>query len=255
MSLLFLLFVSSTLIAGNGFIHKPILLHRAVNLLSMSSTVVDSKEMLKLCRNIIVGEPVPESLAISIKQEFEKLETLSTHQNLLDNISLLDGEWLTLYSTLPRLFHRISLQDISANTLKSAEPLIVVSSARQVITQKTPGVYHYDSHIMFEGGKEDVPSIAGKYTTRALAKRNILDSADSTIRLDVQFYENEAQAVSPTKADKDNFNILFGYPVQDTILAAFPPNFKGWTDIVYLDENLLLLKGRNRNLYVLSRVV
>ena len=255
MSLLFLLFVSSTLIAGNGFIHKPKLLHRAVNILSMSSTVVDSKEMLKLCRSVIVGEPVPESLAISIKQEFEKLETLSTHQNLLDNISLLDGEWLMLYSTLPRLFHRISLQDISANTLKSAEPLIVVSSVTQIVTQKTPGVYHYDNLVMFEGGKEDVPSIAGKHTTRGYAKHNIINSADSTIRLDVQFYENEAQAVSPAKADKDNFNILFGYPVEDTILAAFPPNFKAWSDIVYLDENLRLMRGGNRNLYVLSRVI
>ena len=222
----------------------------------MSSTVIESNvEIIKLCRNIVVGEPVPESLAISIKQEFEKLEALSVHKNLLDNISLLDGEWLMLYSTLPRLFHRISLQEISANTLKSAEPLIVVSSVTQIVTQKTPGVYHYDSHVMFVGGKEDVPSIAGKYTTRALAKRNILDSTDSTIRLDVEFYENEAQAVSPAKADRDNFNILFGYPVEDTILAAFPPNFKAWTDIVYLDENLLLLEGRNRNLYVLSRVI
>ena len=255
MSLLFLLFFSSTLIAGNGFIHKPKLLLRAVNLLSMSSTVMDSEEMIKLCRNIIVGESVPESLAISIKQEFEKLEALSSHKNLLDNISLLDGEWLMLYSTLPRLFHRISLQAISANTLKSAEPLIVVSSAMQVITQKTPGVYDYNSHVMFEGGKEDVPSIAGKYTTRALAKHNILDSTGSTIRLDVEFYENEAQAVSPAKADRDKFNVLFGYSVEDTIVAAFPPNFKAWTDIVYLDENLLLLEGRNRNLYVLSRVI
>ena len=224
MSLLFLLFVSSTLIPGNGFIHKPKLLLRAMNLLSMSSTVIESNvEMIKLCSNIIVGEAVPESLTISIKQEFEKLEALSTQKTLLDNISLLDGEWLMLYSTLPRLFHRISLKDISANTLKSAEPLIIVSSAMQVITQKTPGVYHYNSHVMFEGGKEDVPSIAGKYTTRALAKHNILDSADSTIRLDVEFYENEAQAVSPAKADRDKFNILFGYPVEDTIVAAFHP--------------------------------
>ena len=255
MSLLFLLFFSSTLIAGNGFIHKPKLLLRAVNLLSMSSTVMDSEEMIKLCRNIIVGESVPESLAISIKQEFEKLEALSTHKNLLDNISLLDGEWLMLYSTLPRLFHRISLQAISANTLKSAEPLIVVSSVTQIVKQKTPGVYHYDNLVMFEGGKEDISSIAGKHITRGYAKHNILDSADSTLRLDVEFYENEAQAVSPAKADRDKFNILFGYPVEDTIVAAFPPNFKAWSDIVYLDENLRLMRGGNRNLYVLSRVV
>ena len=257
MSLLFFLFVSLSFIAGNGFIHKSKLLLRAVNLMSvsMSSTGMESKaEMIKLCGDIIVGEPVSESLAYSIKQNFEKLEALSTHQNILDNISLLDGEWLLLYSTLPRVFRRISLSDLSANTLKSAEPLIVVSSSALIVSQKTPGVYHYDSHVIFQGGKVDVTSIAGKYTTRAYAKHNIPDSTDSTLRLEVEFSANEARAVSPTKADRDTFNTLFGYSVEDTIMAAFPPTFKAWSDIVYLDDNLLLLRGRNGNLYVQSRV-
>ena len=256
MSPLLLLIITGSLLVGEGFIHNSKLPLRAVNLISMSSTATQSKiKMISLCAKTIVGEPVSESLAVSIREEFEKLELESSHKNLIDNISYLDGEWLMIYSTLPRFSHRIALKDLSANTLKSAEPLIIVSSVTQVVRQKEPGVYYYDNRVTFLGGRMDVPPIMGKHTSRGYAKHNIPDSTDTSVRLDEEFFENEAQAVSPSQADGDEFNILFGYPVKDTIVAAYPPNFKAWSDIVYLDEDLRLMRGSRGNLYILSRVV
>ena len=254
MSPLFFLFISVSLLVGEGFIHKSKLHLHAVNSISMASSATTSKvEIMNLCSRTVSGEPVSESLALSIKEEFEKLELESSHKNLIDNMSYLEGEWLTIYSTLPRFYQRITLMDLSADTLKSAEPLIIMSSVTQVLRQKEPGVYYYDNRIKFLAGKVDVPPIVGKHTSRGYAKHNIPDSTDSTIRLDVEFYENEAQAVSPSKADGNDFNILFGYPVEDTILAAYPPNFKAWVDIVYLDEDLRLMRGSRGNFYILSK--
>ena len=255
MSPLLALLICVALVIAESFVQKPNLLFRLQTLSCSETSLIDSKaEIIRLCGHIVIGQAVPASLALSIKEQFEKVEAYSTHQGIMDNLSHMDGDWLMLYSTMPRFFHRVALKDISANTLKSAEPLIIMDTVTQVVKEKSPGVYYYDNRINFQGGKEDMPSIAGKHTTRGYAVHNLPDSASGTLRLDVEFYENEAQSMSCAKADTDEFSRLFGFPLDQTIIAPFPPNFKAWSDVVYLDEGLRLMRGGSGTLYVLGKL-
>ena len=255
MSPLFLLLIATAMAVTESFILKPNRLCRVQKLNCAESGLIDSRaEIIRLCGHITVGKAVDESLALSIKEQFEIVEKFSTRQGIIDNISLMEGDWLLLYSTMPRFFHRVALKDVSANTLTSAEPLIIMDSVTQVVKEKSPGVYFYNNRIEFQGGRENTPSIPGKHTTRGYATHNLADSGEGVLRLDVEFYENEAQSMSCLKADTDEFSRLFGYPEDETIIAQFPPNFKAWSDVVYLDEDLRLMRGGRGSMYVLRKV-
>lgn len=220
-----------------------------------SDLMKSKNEMFELCKKIKVGEAVSEDLKVQIKESFEKIEKYSTQAGIVECLPHMDGDWLMLYSTMPRFFHRIALRDLSAATLKSAEPLILVRSVTQVVKEKTPGMYYYDNVVSFEAGKEaDPATIQGRHRTKGYAGLNHPDSADTTLRMDVEFYENEAQSPSPAKEDSEEFNRLFGFPVGETVKASFPPGFKAWSDIVFLDNNLRLMRSGKGNMYVLQKV-
>ena len=228
---------------------------RSFSVMCAKTDVSASKnEMIELCKSIKVGEAVSDELKLKIKESFEKIESHATQEDIVENLPNMTGDWLMLYSSMPKFFHRIALKDLSANTLKSSEPLIICGSVNQIVKEKSPGMYYYDNRVSFDAGKEGEATILGKHTTRGYAGLNYPDSASTTLRLDVEFYESEANSSSSKEEDSVDFNHLFGFPAGETISAPFPPGFKAWSDIVFLDDNLRLMRSGKGNIYVLQKV-
>ena len=250
------LIVIATFVSAKSFVKQPTLLHRSLKFSSLSMSLLERKaELLKLCTSVKVGEPFPGAVSSDIKLCAEAIESLSSHEGLTDSLPHLDGEWLMLFSTLPAFFQRIALRDLSAGTIQSAEPLILVSAVKQLVKRTPSGEYQYDNLVEFQGGRADAtdPPIAGLHITRGNAELNIPESTEKTVRLNVSFYENEATSASTSKASSDNFNKLFGFKPEETLLGKFPAAFKSWSDIVYLDQNLRIMRGGKGNIYILSK--
>lgn len=193
---------------------------------------------------------------MTVESKVKELEKTQTQEGIKKSLDQLPGEWLTLYSSLSTLFkNRIALRDLSANTLPSAEPLLLISAVKQVVNKDfLNDSYSWNNVVEFQANKEGSPelSISGHHVTRGNAKFNIPDSTDSTLRLDVTFYENEVMPYM--KSDKEKLKELFGFKNDDDFLKEFPPNFSNWSDIVYLDENLRIMRGGKGNIYVLSKM-
>lgn len=256
MFLLSALVFIATIVSVESFLKNVLVVRRSLKPSSISmSLFVDKAELLKLCTSVEVGKPFPEDVSSRIKLCTEAIEASSTHESLTHSLKHLDGEWLMLFSTLPAFFQRIALRDLSAGTIQSAEPLILVRNVKQLVKRNPSGEYQYDNLVEFQGGKVDAtdPPIAGLHITRGNAGLNIPESTEKTVRLNVAFYENQATPASSSKVDSDNFNRLFGFKPEDILLGTFPAAFKSWSDIVYLDENLRIMRGGKGNIYILSK--
>lgn len=233
---------------------NPIL--RAGKLRSTLSDRIELKgDLLKICTSVKVGNAFPEEVASQIRACVEKIESESSQESLTHSLKHFDGEWTMLYSTLPAFFKRIALRDLSAGTIPSEEPLILINCVKQVVKQTASGVYQYDNLVEFNGGREHAaePPIAGLHITRGTAELNAPESAEKTVRFNVAFYENEASPASYWKADSDNFKSLFGFKSEDALLGKYPAAFKSWSDIVYLDEDLRIMRGGKGNIYILTK--
>ena len=240
-----------------ALVPKVNLIHRTGKLLATTTDYMNSKgELLKHCRGVKIGDPFPETAADSIRKCVEEIESHSSHERLTHSLQHFDGEWLMLYSTLPAFFKRIALRDLSAGTIPSEEPLILVNCVKQVVKLKPSGIYQYDNLVEFHGSREhstEAP-IAGLHITRGTAELNGAESADKTVRFNVAFYENEATSASKAKADADDMKKLFGFKPDDQLLGKYPAAFKSWSDIVYLDEDLRIMRGGKGNIYILTKV-
>lgn len=249
-----LLFVS--LASAAAFVPKANPILRPVKLRSTLHDVRESKgDLLKICRSVTVGNTMPEELATQIRGCVEKIESASSQQSLKDSLQHFDGEWTMLYSTLPAFFKRIALRDLSAGTIPSEEPLILINCVKQVVKHTESGIYQYDNLVEFNCGRDHAaePPIAGLHITRGTAELNAPESAEKTVRFNVAFYENEASPASYWKADADNFKKLFGFKPDDALLGKYPAAFKSWSDIVYLDEDLRIMRGGKGNIYILTK--
>ena len=239
-----------------AFVGKPRPFSLSRKMMAVTTNVLELKnDLINLCSNVIVGEAVPEHVTKSIRECVESIEAMSTQTSLAQSLSNFDGEWLMLYSTLPSFFKRIALSSLSAGTIPSAEELILVSRVKQIVKQNPTGEYSYDNLVEFSGSKVDSTAqpLPGLHITRGTAVVNVPESTDNALRFNVAFYENEAYSPSSSKEDIDHFKRLFGFKPEDSLLGKFPAAFKSWSDIVYLDETLRIMRGGKGNIYVLQK--
>ena len=173
MSPLLLIFIITAFVSGESFLIKSKLLRNSFAVMYVKHDVIDSKdEMLQLCKSIKVGEAVSDELKLKIKESFERVESHSTQEGIMENMQYMEGDWLMIYSTGPRFFRRIALADMSAKTLQSSEPLVIMTNVNQIVREKSPGLFYYDNIVSFDGGKEGEPAIPGKHTTKGYAELN-----------------------------------------------------------------------------------
>jgi hypothetical protein len=195
--------------------------------------------------NVKLGEPYEESIGLNVESKITELISAQTEESIKNSLVHLEGEWLTIYSTLPTLFkNRLPLFALSANTFKSMEPLMMISSVGQHITKISDlGIYQYNNIVEFQASRENSPvgPIASSHITRGVAKFE----DGSNIRLDVAFYENEVTSKS------NELKTLFGFTDGDSLLR--PRDSLSYSDILYLDEDLRIMKGAKNNTYVLKR--
>ena len=239
-----------------AFVGKPRSFSFSWKMMAVTTNILDlKKELLNLCTNVIVGEAVPEHVTTSIRQCVEGIEAMSSQKSLSQSLPNFDGEWLMLYSTLPSFFKRIALRDLSAGTIPSAEELILVGRVKQIVKQNPTGEYSYDNLVEFSGSKVDSTArpLRGLHVTRGTAVANMPDSTDNALRYNVAFYENEAYSPSSSKEDIAAFKQLFGFKPEDSLLGKYPAAFKSWSDIVYLDETLRIMRGGKGNIYILQK--
>jgi hypothetical protein len=201
----------------------------------------DASDLMNyISSNIRSGEGFTE-VAKTIELKVKELEATQSQSKIMESLNFLDGDWLMEYTTMPTLLkNRIPLTALSVNTLQSAEPLILISCVKQIVN-KISDKYQYDNLIEFQASRENSnePSISGQHTTKGYAKLNLADSADSNLRLDVSFHENEVR--SPVQSNSEDLRRLFGFTDEDSLCKEFPESFAGFvqlSDITYLDENL-----------------
>lgn len=87
-------------------------------------------------------------------------------------------------------------------------------------------------------GINGITIVEGRYTV------------EDSKRLNIDFVETSVKSVSNDLTDS-SFRKALGvdnqWPLESTL------SFNGWTDITYLDENFRLMRGNQKNLYVLLR--
>lgn len=247
------LFLGASFFQGNAFFIAKNSIPSWVQKSSRSSLRMQNDAKAELMNyvssKIKFGEAYEESVGSNVESKISELTSTQSEESIKNSLMHLDGEWLTMYSTLPTLFKsRLPLIALSANTLKSTEPLILISSIKQFV-KKIPvsGEYEYDNNVEFQASRKDSPvaPLSGFHITRGIAKFE----DGSNVRLGVTFYENEVTSTSDFKELKK----LFGFTDEESLLKPFPPGFSSFSDILYLDEDLRIMKGGKNNIYVLKR--
>jgi hypothetical protein len=202
----------------------------------------DASDLMNyISSNVRSGEGGFTEVAKTIELKVKELEATQSQSQITESLNLLDGDWLMEYTTMPTLLkNRIPLTALSVNTLQSTEPLILISCVKQIVN-KISDKYQYDNLVEFQASRENSnePSISGQHTTRGYANLNLADSADSNLRLDVSFHENEVR--SPVQSNSEDLRRLFGFTDEESLCKEFPEStwrFVSFSDITYLDENL-----------------
>ncbi|TFI51533.1 fibrillin [Mastigocladus laminosus UU774] len=173
-----------------------------------------------------------------VKQEIEslaeKIEAFNLNSQPTKQMELVQGRWQLLYSTFG-LERETTLQRLSFGKLPNVN--VSVSGIFQeiyLIDQQ----YNNLIECTASSGVRAVTVVRGRYT--------IEDSR----RLNIDFLET---FVKSANSDLSDFAFREALGVDDESPVESQLSFSGWTDITYLDENFRLMRGNQKNLYVLLR--
>ncbi len=173
-----------------------------------------------------------------VKQEIEslaeKIETFNPNSEPTKQMQLLQGRWRLLYSTFG-LERETTLQRLSFGKLPNVNISVTgIFQEIYLIDQQ------YNNLIEFttSSGVKAVTLVKGRYT--------IEDSR----RLNIDFLETSVKSANSDLSDsafREALGVDHDSPLESQLA------FSGWTDITYLDENFRLMRGNQKNLYVLLR--
>jgi hypothetical protein len=162
------------------------------------------------------------------------LEAINPTTEPTNHPELIQGRWRLLYSTFG-LERETTLQRVSFGKLPNVG-ISVTGIFQEVYTD----AQQYNNLIEFTllSGINGITIVKGRYT--------IEDSK----RLNIDFLETSVKSVSNDLTDF-SFRKALGVENQSALESTL--SFSGWTDITYLDENFRLMRGNQKNLYVLLR--
>ncbi|QSJ17603.1 fibrillin [Nostoc sp. UHCC 0702] len=199
------------------------------------------KELLNIKQQLISISQASEmgfNCTPTSKQEIdtlaEKLEALNPTTEPTNHLELIQGRWRLLYSTFG-LEQETTLQRLSFGKLPN-------------ITIRVTGIFQeisligqqYNNLIEFTvgSGVNGIALVKGRYTV------------EDAKRLNIDFLETSAKSANNDLSDS-RFREALG--VDHELALESTLSFSGWSDITFLDENLRLMRGNQKNLYVLVR--
>ncbi|BAZ51850.1 hypothetical protein NIES4103_45090 [Nostoc sp. NIES-4103] len=164
----------------------------------------------------------------------EQVEALNPNTEPTKHLELLQGRWRLLYSTFG-LERDTTLQRLSFGKLPN-------------VTVRVTGIFQeiylidqqYNNVIEFTvgSGVTGIALIKARYTV------------EDTKRLNIDFLEASTKSVNNDLNDS-TFREALG--VDNEVALESTLSFSGWSDITYVDEDLRLMRGNQKNLYVLVR--
>eukprot|EP00271_Cylindrocystis_brebissonii_P006438 TRINITY_DN19234_c0_g1_i1.p1 TRINITY_DN19234_c0_g1~~TRINITY_DN19234_c0_g1_i1.p1 ORF type:complete len:326 (+),score=23.60 TRINITY_DN19234_c0_g1_i1:246-1223(+) len=168
---------------------------------------------------------VPSEKKARIDDLLCQLESLNPLEKPTDNLHLVDGDWLLLYSSISILGQK--------RTKLGLREFVKLGEFRQTIdTKQSRAVNRIDFHVAA------LSLLRGALTVEAIYK------VVSKQRVAIKF---EKSAIVP-----DQLLTLFNKNY-DLLLAIFNP--EGWLDITYVDATMRIGRDNKGNVFLLERVV
>ncbi len=200
-----------------------------------------TSELAKLKQELISISEASEmgfNYTLTVPQQIEtlaqKLESLNPTNEPTNHIAMIQGRWRLLYSTFG-LERETTLQRLSFGKLPNVS--IRVTGIFQEIYALNQ---QYNNLIEFTVGS----SVGG---TVLVQGRYIIGDSK---RLNIDFLKTSVNSASSDLSDSA-FREVLGVDHKSPLEA--PLSFNGWSDIIFLDETLRLMRGNQNNLYVLLR--
>lgn len=192
------------------------------------------QELISISTATDIGFNCTPTIKQQIETLAESLEVLNPTVEPTSFMELVQGRWQLLYSTFG-LERETTLQRLSFGKLPNVK-VNVTGMFQEVYLDGQ----QYINLIEFIGsGVKGVAAVTGRYTV------------EDSKRLNIDFYETSVKSAS-NDLDVSAFRSCLGIDSQSALESKL--DFSGWSDIIYLDENLRLMRGNAQNLYVLLRI-
>lgn len=192
------------------------------------------RELCELAREADMRFNVTPEAEQRIKDLAEQVALGNPRPNaVVDSLDSLSGRWRLLYSGF-RLERRATLRRLSFAKLPNVEVMIT-----GIFQEVSPDGANYNNLVEFtRNGVRGAQETCGRFTTSAPNRMNIEFFAASVYSLE-----------SPPS--EDALREALGIDAQASLNAEL--SFEGWSDVIYLDDELRLMRGNLGNLYVLVR--
>ncbi|MHC5817537.1 MAG: PAP/fibrillin family protein [Nostoc sp.] len=201
----------------------------------MVSELVNLKqELISISEASDIGFNCTPTAALQIETLARSLEAVNPTTEPTNHLELVQGRWRLLYSTFG-LERETTLQRVSFGKLPN-----VAISVTGIFQEVYTAGQQYNNLIEFTllSGILGITIVEGRYTV------------EDSKRLNIDFVETSVKSVSNDLTDS-SFRKALGVDNQSPLESTL--SFNGWTDITYLDENFRLMRGNQKNLYVLLR--
>ncbi len=192
------------------------------------------QELISLSEASDIGFNYTQTAKEQIETLAASLETLNPTNEPTNKMDLVQGRWRLLYSTFG-LERETTLQRLSFGKLPNVKVNVTG------IFQEVDTVAHgYNNLIEFTAasGVHGTALVLGSYTV------------ESSQRLNVDFWGTSVKSSGNNLSDsalRHALGIDSNSPLKSDL------SFNGWVDITYLDDNFRLVRGNQKNLYVLLR--
>nr|WP_322657088.1 PAP/fibrillin family protein [Dendronalium sp. ChiSLP03b]MDZ8203422.1 PAP/fibrillin family protein [Dendronalium sp. ChiSLP03b] len=201
----------------------------------MVSELINLKqELISISKASDIGFSCTPTELEQIETLARTLETVNPTTEPTNHLELIQGRWQLLYSTFG-LERETTLQRVSFGKL----PNVAISITGMFQEVYTVG-QQYNNLIEFTNGSgiNGITIVKGRYTV------------EDSKRLNIDFIETSVKSAS-NDLTASSFHKALGVDNEPPLESTL--SFNGWTDITYLDENFRLMRGNQKNLYVLLR--
>lgn len=192
------------------------------------------QELISISKTSDIGFNNTPTVKQEIETLAEKVEALNPTTEPTNHLELIQGRWRLLYSTFG-LERETTLQRLSFGKLPNVNVSVTGIFQEIYLTGQ-----QYNNLIEFTvvSGVDGIVLVQGRYTV------------EDAKRLNIDFLETSAKSAN-NHLSESTFREALG--VDNELALKSTLTFSGWSDITFVDENLRLMRGNQKNLYVLIR--